>query len=99
MTPLVIADYNDAKKGVKPRVGGTRRVDFELAEEHRMLKELVARFVRDELTPLEAKTLAREAEGKGLGLDAQDHGRLDAISKELGLWGIDAAEDIGGADM
>ena len=36
-------------------------MDFEIAEEHRMLKDLVARFVRDELTPLEAKTLEREA--------------------------------------
>src|SRR5579863_2372774 len=100
MTPLVIADYNDAKKGVKPRaVGGKRRLDFELAEEHRMLKELVARFVRDELMPLEAKTLAREATGGGLGLDPEDHKRLDAKSKELGLWGLDAPEDIGGSDL
>ena len=29
-------------------------MDFELAEEHRMLKDLVARFVKDELMPLEA---------------------------------------------
>ena len=61
-------------------------MDFELGEEHRMLKDLVARFVRDELAPLEAKTLAREAEGKGLGLDPEDHERLDARSRELGLW-------------
>jgi acyl-CoA dehydrogenase len=74
-------------------------LDFELAEEHRMLKDLVARFVRDELLPLEAKTLAREADGKGLGLDAEDHARLDARSRELGLWGLDAPEDIGGSDL
>src|SRR5215469_12519826 len=99
MTPPVIADYNDAKKGVKPRVGGAGRLDFELAEEHRMLKDLVARFVRDELTPLEGKTLAREAEGRGLGLEPDDHARLDRISRELGLWGLDAPEDIGGSDL
>jgi acyl-CoA dehydrogenase len=74
-------------------------VDFELAEEHRMLKDLVTRFVRDELMPLEAKVLAREAEGGGLGLDPSDHARLDKISKELGLWGLDAPEDVGGADL
>ena len=74
-------------------------MDFELAEEHRMLKDLVARFVRDELLPLEAKTLAREAEGRGLGIDAEDHKRLDARSRELGLWGLDAPEDIGGSDL
>jgi len=74
-------------------------LEFELAEEHRMLKDLVGRFVRDELMPLENKVLAREAEGNGLGLDAADHVRLDRISKELGLWGLDAPEDIGGADL
>jgi acyl-CoA dehydrogenase len=74
-------------------------LEFELAEEHRMLKDLVARFVRDELMPLEGKVLAREAEGRGLGLDEADHARLDKISKELGLWGLDAPEDVGGVDL
>ena len=74
-------------------------MDFEVAEEHRMLKDLVANFVRDELLPLEAGVLAREAEGKGLGLGEADHARLDKVSKELGLWGLDAPEDIGGADL
>ncbi len=45
-------------------------MDFELLEEHRMLKDLVARFVKDELMPLEPAVLAREADGKGLGLGA-----------------------------
>src|SRR5580704_298544 len=96
MTPAWFADYNDRKNGEKPRGGRRTGLDFELAEEHRMIKDLVARFVRDELLPLEAKTLAREAEGRGLGLDAEDHKRLDARSRELGLWGLDAPEDIGG---
>jgi acyl-CoA dehydrogenase len=74
-------------------------MDFELSEEHRMLKDLVARFVRDELMPLEAGVLAREASGQGLGIGAAEHQRLDAVSKELGLWGLDAPEDIGGADL
>src|SRR6201999_397118 len=90
--------YNAVKKGEKPRqeMDG---VEFELAEEHRMLKDLVARFVRDELMPLEGKVLARDAAGGGLGLEPDDHARLDAKSKELGLWGLDAPEDIGGADL
>jgi acyl-CoA dehydrogenase len=74
-------------------------MDFELSEEHRMLKDLVARFVKDELMPLEAGVLTREAEGKGLGLGGTEHERLDAISKKLGLWGLDAPEDVGGADL
>ena len=74
-------------------------MDFELAEEHRMLKDLVAKFVRDELMPLEAGVMAREAEGKGLGLDPADHVRLDAKARELGLFGLDAPEDVGGSDL
>lgn len=74
-------------------------MDFELAEEHRMLKALVARFVRDELMPLEPGVLQREAEGKGLGVGPAEHQRLDAVSKDLGLWGLDAPEDIGGMDL
>jgi len=74
-------------------------MNFELIEEHRMLKDLVARFVKDELMPLEAGVLAREAEGKGLGLAPDDHKRLDEVSKTLGLWGLDAPEEFGGSDL
>ncbi|HLK24458.1 MAG TPA: acyl-CoA dehydrogenase [Caulobacteraceae bacterium] len=74
-------------------------MDFELPEEHRMLKDLVARFVADELMPLEKGVLAREAAGQGLGIDEADRLRIDARSKELGLWGLDAPEDIGGSDL
>jgi acyl-CoA dehydrogenase len=74
-------------------------VDFALSDEHRMLKELVARFVQDELMPLEAGVLAREADGKGLGIGAAENQRLDEVSKSLGLWGLDAPEDVGGVDL
>ena len=74
-------------------------MDFELSEEHRMLKDLVARFVRDELMPLEAGVLSREAAGQGLGIGAAEHKRLDEVSRTLGLWGLDAPEDVGGFDL
>ncbi|WP_309644243.1 acyl-CoA dehydrogenase family protein [Phenylobacterium sp.] len=74
-------------------------MDFALSDEHRMLKELVARFVKDELTPLEAGVLAREASGGGLGIGAAEHQRLDEVSRALGLWGLDAPEDVGGVDL
>jgi acyl-CoA dehydrogenase len=74
-------------------------MDFELAEEHRMLKDLVRRFVDDELMPLEAAVLAREAAGDERSLPAQDMARIDEVSRRLGLWGLDAPEDIGGADL
>ncbi len=74
-------------------------MDFELAEEHRMLKDLAGRFVDDELMPLESAVLEREAQGKGLALAAGEHARLDEVSRKLGLWGLDAPEDVGGVDL
>ncbi len=74
-------------------------MDFEVAEEHRMLKDLVQKFVRDELMPLESAVMASEAEGRGLGIGAAEHARLDARAHELGLFGLDAPEDVGGSDL
>ena len=74
-------------------------MDFELAEEHRMLGDLVTRFVTDELMPLESAVLKREAEGQGLGLVKAERERLDQVSRSLGLWGLDAPEDVGGVDL
>jgi len=74
-------------------------MDFELAEDHRMLRDLVTRFVDDKLLPLEAPILAREAEGGVLGLTKSEHARLDRVSRDLGLWGLDAPEDVGGANL
>jgi acyl-CoA dehydrogenase len=74
-------------------------VDFQLAEEHQMLKDLVAKFVRDQLIPLEPAVLARDAAGESVALTAEERAPIDAVSKELGLWGLDAPEDVGGADL
>ena len=74
-------------------------MDFELSTEDKMIKDLVTRFVREDLLPLEAGVMAREAEGKGLGLLPEDHARLDAKSREMGLWGLDAPSDVGGSDL
>ena len=74
-------------------------MEFELSEEHRMLKELVHRFVDDELMPLEADVLKREAEGKGLSIPEKEHRRIDDVAKNLGLFGLDAPTDVGGVDL
>ena len=74
-------------------------MDFELSEEHRMLKELVHHFVEDELMPLEAGVLEREAAGQGLSIPRADQQRVDKVSRELGLWGLDAPVDVGGSDL
>ncbi len=74
-------------------------MDFELAEDYRMLADLVQRFVRDELMPLEPAVMAREAAGEGSYLTAKEREGLDRVSKEMGLWSLDAAEDAGGMGM
>ena len=74
-------------------------MDFDLSDEHRMLKDLVRRFVADKLLPLEARVLEREATGQSPGLTADEQGPIDAASRDLGLWGLDAPEDVGGMDL
>lgn len=72
---------------------------FELAEEHRMLKDLVARFTAEELIPLEPRLLAREAAGGLWDLLPEERDRLNANSRERGLWGLDAPAETGGFDL
>src|SRR5271170_2288294 len=74
-------------------------MDFALSDEHRMLKELIARFVRDELLPLENLVLERETAGQGVMLTEEERLPIDQKSRELGLWGLDAPEDVGGSDL
>jgi acyl-CoA dehydrogenase len=74
-------------------------MDFELSDEHRMLRDLAARFVREELIPLERAVLEREASGQGAVLTETEREAVDAKSRALGLWGLDAPEEFGGADL
>lgn len=69
---------------------------FELDDDHRMLKELVDNFVRDELLPLETAVMAREAAGEDPALTPAERALLDRKSRELGLWSLDAPESEGG---
>jgi alkylation response protein AidB-like acyl-CoA dehydrogenase len=72
---------------------------FELAEEHRMLQELVAKFVIQELRPLERAVMAREAGGGTVALTEAEEAPLFAKCKELGLWGLVVPEALGGANL
>jgi len=74
-------------------------VKFELDQDHQMIKDLVARFVREQLIPLEPGVLAREAATGVLGLQPEEQQRLDALSRELGLWGLDAPTEMDGHDL
>ena len=74
-------------------------MNFELEEDHRLLQDLVTRFVREMLIPLEQKVLERDANGQGAYLCHEERDRIDARSRDMGLWGLDAPEDVGGADL
>jgi len=74
-------------------------MNFKLLEEHQMLADLVQRFVRENLLPLEQGVLSRAAAGSGTALLEADRLRLDEISRDLGLWGLDAPEDVGGMNL
>ena len=70
-----------------------------ITEEHRMLQDMVAKFVARELMPLEPAVLARESTGGKYGLTEEEEAPLLAKCKELGLWGLDVPEEMGGADL
>src|SRR5215210_6074511 len=70
-----------------------------LAEEHRMVRDLVVKFVERDLMPLEAAVLKRESEGQRYGLTPEEEAPLLKTCKELGLWGLDVPEEFGGADL
>ena len=61
-------------------------MNFDLELDHRMIRDLVARFVKDELIPLEAAVMAREADGQRFGLLDDERAHLDERSRQLGLW-------------
>jgi len=72
---------------------------FEYADEERMLIELVDKFVANDLMPLEKAVMAREAEGGEVALTPEEEAPLLAKCKELGLWALDAPEEVGGANL
>jgi acyl-CoA dehydrogenase len=69
-------------------------------EQTAMIRGTVARFVDRELIPLEPHYLQSKLPGAGhTGLTDAQRQRLRDVSKELGLWGLDAPEDLGGHDL
>lgn len=72
---------------------------IEFAEEERMLLDLVDRFVENELMPLEKAVMEREAAGGAHALTEEEEAPLLAKCKELGLWALDAPEEMGGANL
>jgi alkylation response protein AidB-like acyl-CoA dehydrogenase len=67
--------------------------------EHRMILDLVSRFVAEELMPLESAILTREVRGERLALTAEEEAPLLQKCRELGLWGLDAPSELGGVSL
>ncbi len=77
-------------------------MDFALSEEFALIKEMAERFTNRELKPLEHEMLQREmrmwTDGMHL-LSDEAHKRLLKISQEMGFWGIDVSEELGGQGL
>lgn len=77
-------------------------MDFTLPEELRMLRNTVARFVREDLLPLEREVIKREAE-RGLTdaplIDSDVERELEGKARAIGLYGIDVPEEYGGQNL
>jgi alkylation response protein AidB-like acyl-CoA dehydrogenase len=68
-------------------------------DEHRMVQELVQKFVERELMPLEATVLKREASGGKYALTEEELAPLHAKCREIGLWALESPEEYGGANL
>ncbi len=77
-------------------------MDFSLSQEEAMLKEMARQFTEKELLPLDKELLDREmrmwTDGMSLVSD-ENQARLLKITKDLGFWGIEVGEDLGGQGL
>ena len=68
-----------------------------LDEQTRLIQDTVRKFVEREMIPLEPHlALPEAADDDGAGLTDAQFQRLREVSKDLGLWGLDAPEEFGG---
>ncbi len=74
-------------------------MNFDFSDEETMIIDLVEKFVENELMPLEKMVMAREAAGGEHSLTDEEEAPLRAKCKELGLWALDAPEEMGGAGL
>lgn len=77
-------------------------MDFSIPEEYMMLKEMTAKFVKQEMLPLDKMLLERDLSlwtKSGPLIPEEDHERLMQKTKELGLWGLEVEEKFGGQGL
>ncbi|TAL04176.1 MAG: acyl-CoA dehydrogenase [Rhodospirillaceae bacterium] len=68
-------------------------------DESRMIRDTVAKFVKRELIPLEPLVLKRMAKGMDPILPPEERARLEEISRDIGLWGLEAPAALGGMEL
>nr|AIS23718.1 R-4-isopropylbenzyl-succinyl-CoA dehydrogenase [Thauera sp. pCyN2] len=77
-------------------------MDFSLSQEEAMLKDSARQFTEKELLPLDKELLDREmrmwTDGLSLVSD-ENQARLLKITKDIGFWGIEVGEDLGGQGL
>ena len=71
----------------------------EFTDEELMLLDLVDRFVDEQLLPLEQDLIGRVAAGEPCAILPDDEQRLVDLCKDLGLFGLDAPAEVGGAAL
>ena len=76
-------------------------MDFELPEELKMIQSLVRDFVNDQLKPLERDILGRAADlsDARMFLPEETEGKLVKMAQEVGLWGAEVPEEVGGVGL
>jgi len=76
-------------------------MDFTIPQDLKMVQSLVRDFVNDQLKPLERDLLGRAADlsDAQISLPAETEGKLIKMANEIGLWGINIPEEVGGAGL
>lgn len=76
-------------------------MDFEIPQELKMIQSLVRDFVNDQLKPLERDILGRAADLSDvrISLPEETEEKLAKMAKDIGLWGINIPEELGGAGL
>src|SRR5262249_41137722 len=85
------------QQGHRQALGGSGM--YQVSEEHSMLRDLVKKFVRNELMPLEKNILDRFAAGQPAALSDEENVKLFKQCRDLGLWALDVPEEAGGANL
>ncbi|MEJ2046932.1 MAG: acyl-CoA dehydrogenase family protein, partial [Dehalococcoidia bacterium] len=76
-------------------------MDFEIPQDLKMIQGLVRDFVNDQIKPLERDILGRAADlsDAQISLPAETEEKLIKLANEIGLWGINIPEEVGGAGL